>query len=282
MAKTTLSKTINVQGNEVTIYQADTEDYFSLTDIAKCRDKEAPSNVISQWMRTFNAIRYLGLWETLHNPDFKPHIYEGFKSASADPSFWMSAQKWIRETNAIGIVSKAGRYGGGTFAHSDIAFKFAAWISAEFELYLVTEFKRLKAEEHQRLSQEWNLQRTISKINYRIHTDAIKAHIIPPLVTKEQSKIIYASEADVLNVALFGKTAKQWRSENQGADGNIRDEATLEQLIVLSNMESINALLIKQGLPQPERLIQLNQVAITQMTSLLGDGRIKRLNDSAT
>ena len=282
MAKTTLSKTINVQGNEVTIYQADTEDYFSLTDIAKCRDKEAPSNVISQWMRTFNAIRYLGLWETLHNPDFKPHIYEGFKSASADPSFWMSAQKWIRETNAIGIVSKAGRYGGGTFAHSDIAFKFAAWISAEFELYLVTEFKRLKAEEYQRLSQEWNLQRTISKINYRIHTDAIKAHIIPPLVTKEQSKIIYASEADVLNVALFGKTAKQWRSENQGADGNIRDEATLEQLIVLSNMESINALLIKQGLPQPERLIQLNQVAITQMTSLLGDGRIKRLNDSAT
>jgi len=192
----------------------------------------------------------------------------------------MLAQKWIKETNAIGIVSKSGRYGGGTFAHSDIAFKFAAWISVEFELYLVTEFKRLKTEEQQRLSQEWNLQRTISKINYRIHTDAIKEHIIPPVVTKAQANMIYASEADVLNVALFGKTAKQWRDEGNSTTGNIRNEATLEQLIVLSNMESINALLIKQGLPQSERLVQLNQVAITQMTSLIGDDRIKRLSNS--
>jgi hypothetical protein len=253
MTKTTKNKTISVQGNEIAVLQADAEDYISLTDIAKYRDAENPSNVISLWLRTFNTIRYLGLWETLHNPDFKPHIYEGFKTESADPSFWMSAQKWIKETNAIGIVSKSGRYGGGTFAHSDIAFKFAAWISAEFELYLVAEFKRLKVEEQQRLSYEWDLQRTLAKINYRIHTDAIKAHIIPPEITKVQANAVYASEADLLNVALFGKTAAEWRNANPNAEGNIRDEATLEQLIVLSNMESINALLIRQGLSQPER-----------------------------
>jgi hypothetical protein len=225
MSKTTKNKTINVQGNEVTVYQNKTEDYISLTDIAKYRDNDNPSNVISLWLRTFNTIRYLGLWETLHNPDFKPHIYEGFKNESADPSFWMSAQKWIKETNALGIISKSGRYGGGTFAHSDIAFKFAAWISAEFELYLVTEFKRLKAEEQQRLSLEWNLQRTISKINYRIHTDAIKEHIVPPSITKAQTNAVYASEADLLNVALFGKTAGEWRvgKTNTKSNGNIRD-----------------------------------------------------------
>jgi hypothetical protein len=190
----------------------------------------------------------------------------------------MSAQKWINETNAIGMISKSGRYGGGTFAHSDIAFKFASWISAEFELYLVTEFKRLKEDEQHRLSLEWNLQRTLAKVNYRIHTDAIKEHIIPPAVTKEQATSIYASEADVLNVALFGKTAQQWRIEHPESSGNIRDEATLEQLVVLSNMESINALLIRQGLEQGDRLLQLNRTAITQLTSLSGNLHIRQLS----
>ena len=268
---------IIVKGTEIIFFKKEQEDYISLTDIAKTRDAENPSQIISLWMRTYSTIEYLGLWEMLFNPNFNPHIYEGFKIESAKPHFWMSAQKWINETNAIGITSKSGRYGGGTFANSDIAFKFAGWISAEFELYLVTEFKRLKRDENQRLSLEWNLQRTLSKINYRIHTDAIKDGIIPQLVSKEQTMFVYASEADLLNVALFGKTAKQWRDENPDKDGNIRDYASLEQLVVLSNMESINALLIRQGLPQGERLIQLNNTAITQMQSLVGNRDFKKL-----
>jgi len=250
---------INVKGKEIVLFTHEAEDYISITDIAKYRDAENPSQIISIWLRTYSTIEYLGLWETLHNSDFKPHIYEGFKNESAKPHFWMSPQKWIKETSAIGITSKSGRHGGGTFAHSDIAFKFAAWLSAEFELYLITEFKRLKSDEQKRLSAEWNLQRTLAKINYRIHTDAIKAHIIPAVVTEKQSSFVYASEADLLNVALFGKTAAEWRAKNPNIEGNIRDNATLEQLVVLSNMESINALLIRQGLPQNERLIQLNE-----------------------
>lgn len=269
-------ETINVQGTEIALLAKEKEDYISLTDIAKYRDSENPSQIISLWLRTYSTIEYLGLWERLNNPDFKPHIYEGFKNESAKPHFWMSPQKWINETNSIGMISKSGRYGGGTFAHSDIAFKFAAWISAEFELYLITEFKRLKQDEQQRLSLEWNLQRTLSKINYRIHTDAIKEHIVPAKVTKEQAYAVYASEADLLNVALFGKTAQQWRNENNESKGNIRDQATLEQLVVLSNMESINALLIRQGLIQAERLLQLNSVAITQMESLLNSNSLQK------
>jgi hypothetical protein len=268
---------INVQGTEIIFFSKETEDYISLTDIAKVRDDENPSQVISLWLRTYNTIEYIGLWEILNNPNFKPHIYEGFKAESAKPHFWMSAQKWINETNATGISSKSGRYGGGTFAHSDIAFKFAGWISAEFELYLVTEFKRLKREENQRLSLEWNLQRTLSKVNYRIHTDAIKDEIIPKIITKEQTVFVYANEADLLNVALFGITAKEWREQNPELKGNVRDYASLEQLVVLSNMESINALLIRQGLPQSERLIQLNSTAITQMRSLVKNKDFKQL-----
>ena len=245
--------------------------------MAKYRDSKNPSQIISLWLRTYSTIEYLGLWEMLNNPNFKPHIYEGFKNESAKPHFWMSPQKWINETEAIGMISKSGRYGGGTFAHSDIAFKFAAWISAEFELYLVTEFKRLKQDEQRRLSLEWNLQRTLSKINYRIHTDAIKEHIIPNIVTKEQIAYTYAEEADLLNVALFGMTAKQWRGANPDLKGNVRDYATLEQLVVLSNMEGINALLIRQQLTQGERLVQLNNVAITQMRSLVENRNLKRL-----
>jgi hypothetical protein len=270
-------KTINVKGTEIVLFARETADYISLTDIAKYRNAENPSQVISLWLRTYSTIEYLGLWETLHNPGFNPHIYEGFKNESAKPHFWMSPQKWIKETSAIGITSKSGRYGGGTFAHSDIAFKFAAWLSAEFELYLITEFKRLKADEQQRLSAEWSLQRTLAKINYRIHTDAIKEHIIPSVVTERQSSFVYASEADLLNVALFGKTAAEWRIENPDAKGNIRDEATLSQLVVLSNLESINALLIRDGLSQKERLLRLNAIAIVQLKSLLAHDSIKQL-----
>ncbi|MCL2156448.1 MAG: KilA-N domain-containing protein [Methanobrevibacter sp.] len=260
---------ITVKGTDVVLVSNSGEDYFSLTDIAKYRNDKNPSEIISLWLRTYSTIEYLGLWEKLNNPNFKPHIYEGFKNESAKPHFWMSPKKWITSTNAIGIISKSGRYGGGTFGHSDIAFKFASWISAEFELYLVTEFKRLKTEEQRRLSTEWNLQRTLSKINYRIHTDAIKEMITPKTVTKKQASFIYADEADMLNVALFGMTAKEWRESNPKTKGNMRDYATLEQLIVLSNMEGINALLIRQKIPQNERIIQLNNVAITQMKSLL-------------
>ena len=272
-------KTIKVKDTDIVLYQKSDEDFISLTDIAKYRNKENPTEVISLWLRTFSTIEYLGLWETLHNPNFKPHIYEGFKIQSARPSFWMSPQKWIKETNAVGIISKSGRYGG-TFAHSDIAFKFAAWISAEFELYLISEFKRLKAEEQERLSSGWNLQRTLAKINYHIHTDAIKEHLIPNIVSDKQKSITYANEADLLNVALFGKTATEFRAENPDAKGNIRDEATLEQLVVLSNLESINALLIRDGLSQSDRLEKLNKIAIEQLKSLLAHKTIKELKAS--
>jgi hypothetical protein len=272
------SEVISVQGTVVSITQINKDDYISLTDLAKYRDANDPSRIISLWMRTYSTIEYLGLWEMLYNPDFNPHIYEGFKAESAKPSFWISPKQWIKETGAIGVTSKSGRYGGGTFAHTDIAFKFASWLSAEFELYLIKEYQRLKIEEQQRLSLEWNLRRTLAKINYRIHTDAIKEQIIPPTVTKAQAGIIYASEADMLNVALFGKTAGQWRNENPDTKGNIRDVASLEQLIVLSNLESINALLIRDGIEQGERLVRLNQVAITQLTSLLGNEQIKKLS----
>ncbi len=257
---------ITVQNTEIAFYKKDAEDYISLTDIAKIRDKENPSQIISLWLRTYSTIEYLGLWEMLNNLNFKPHIYEGFKKESAKPHFWMSSQKWISETNAIGIISKSGRYGGGTYAHSDIAFKFAAWISAEFELYLITEFKRLKKEEQKQLG--WSAKRELAKINYRIHTDAIKQNLIPEELTPQQTSIVYATEADVLNVALFGKTAKQWRDENPELKGNIRDYASINELICLSNMENLNAVFINEDISQKERLIKLNKIAIQQMSVL--------------
>jgi hypothetical protein len=257
---------IIVKDTEIVFYKKEQEDYISLTDIAKVRDKENPSQIISLWLRTYSTIEYLGLWEMLNNPNFNPHIYEGFKNESAKPHFWMSPQKWIVETNAIGMTSKSGRYGGGTYAHSDIAFKFAAWISAEFELYLVTEFKRLKIEEQKALG--WSAKRELAKINYHIHTDAIKHNLIPLELTSQQTSIIYAHEADVLNVALFGITAKEWRDENPNLKGNIRDYATINELICLSNMENINAVLINDALSQRDRLIKLNQIAIQQMRVL--------------
>ncbi len=266
---------ITVQGTEITVISEKNSDYISLTDIARVKNPDA-NGVIANWMRNRNTIEYLGIWEYLYNPHFKPLEFEGFKNEAGSNAFTLSPQRWIESTNAVGIVSKSGRYGG-TFAHKDIAFKFASWISVEFELYVVKEFQRLKEDETRTKSLEWNLQRTLSKINYRIHTDAIKDEIIPKMVSKEQTMFVYANEADLLNVALFGKTAKEWRDENPNDKGNIRDYATLEQLVVLSNMESINALLIRQGLPQGERLVQLNSVAITQMRSLTSNRDLKKL-----
>ena len=234
------------------------------------------ADVIKNWIRTRTTLEFLGTWEQLYNPNFNVVEFDHFKMQAGLPSFVLSTGEWITKTNAIGIYVKQGKYGG-TYAHKDIAFEFGSAISAVFRLFLIKEFQRLKEDEQQAKSLEWDLQRTLSKINYRIHTDAIKEHIIPNIVTKEQILYTYAEEADLLNVALFGKTAKQWRDENPDQKGNIRDYATLEQLVVLSNMESINALLIRQELPQNQRLVELNKVAITQMRSLAGYTNLKRL-----
>lgn len=270
------SSKIIVQETEITFINKEIGEYISLTDIAKYRNSREPFSVINNWMRSRSTIEFLGLWEKLNNLDFKPIEFERFKNEAGSNYFVLSPQRWIESTNATGIISKSGRYGG-TFAHTDIAFEFASWISSEFKLYLITEFKRLKQDENYRLQLEWNLQRTISKINYRIHTDAIKENLIPQEITKQQASFVYANEADLLNVALFGITAKEWRDNNPDQKGNIRDYATLEQLVVLSNMEGINALLIQQGLTQSDRLIQLNKVAITQMKSLIESKAIKKL-----
>jgi len=252
---------INVQQTDVTILQINETDYISLTDIAKFKSNE-PTDVIANWMRNRNTIEYLGVWETLYNPNFKPLEFEGFKKEAGLNAFTLSPQKWIDSTKARGIVSKSGRYGG-TFAHKDIAFKFASWISIEFELYFIKEFQRLKEEEQKQIG--WTAKRELAKINYHIHTDAIKQHLIPTELTKEQISVVYASEADVLNMALYGITAKQWREANPELKGNIRDYSTINELICLSNMENINAVLINDGVSQQERLIRLNKIAIQQM-----------------
>jgi hypothetical protein len=271
-------KTLNARGYQITLLnRTNQDDYFSLTDIAKYKSN-APDDVIKNWMRNLDTIEFLGLWETLNNPNFKPVEFDGFRREAGHNAFVLSPKKWADSTGAIGIHSKAGRHGG-TFAHVDIAMEFASWVSPEFKLYIIRDYQRIKLEEKQRLSLEWSLQRTLAKINYRIHTDAIKEQIIPPEIAKSKANSIYASEADLLNVALFGKTAAEWRDAHPEAKGNIRDEATLEQLIVLSNLESINALLIRQNLPQNERIILLNQAAIAQLTSLVKNEHIKRLGD---
>ena len=267
MGKTIIKETIHAKGIDIGIYTTDFENEFiSLTDIAKYKSDD-PTAVIQNWMRNRDVIEFLGLWESLHNPDFKPLEFEGFRNQAGANAFTMSPKKWIDATQAIGIISKSGRYGG-TFAHSDIAFEFASWISPEFKLYIIKDYRRLKYEENSRLSLNWNLNREISKLNYRIHTDAIKSNLIPPELTPEQISFTYASEADLLNVALFGKTAKQWRTENPDKKGNIRDYATLNQLLVLANMESYNAILIEQGKSQPERLISLHDLAVRQMHTM--------------
>ena len=249
-------------------------DYISITDIAKLKNATDPNGVIANWMRNRNTVEFLGLWETLYNPKFNPFEFEGFRKLAGLNAFTLSPSRWIEATRAIGLHSHAGRYGG-TFAQPDIAFEFATWISVEFRLYLVKEFQRLKAEEQKQLG--WTAKRELSKINYRIHTDAIQHNLIPQEVTPAQAGLIYAEEADVLNVALFGMTAKQWREANPDLKGNIRDYATINELICLSNMESINSVLINDGIPQGERLIKLNQIAIQQMIVLQGDNHRRLL-----
>ena len=267
MAGKTIKETIHAKGMEIGIYTTDFENEFiSLTDIAKYKSDD-PTAVIQNWMRNRDVIEFLGLWESLHNDDFKHLEFEVFRNQAGANAFTMSPKKWIDATNAIGIVSKSGRYGG-TFAHSDIAFEFASWISPEFKLYIIKDYKRLKTKENSRLSLNWNLNREISKLNYRIHTDAIKANLLPPELTREQISFTYASEADMLNVALFGKTAKEWREENTDKKGNIRDYATLNQLLVLANMESYNAILIEQGKKQSERVVALRELAVKQMQTM--------------
>ena len=255
---------INVQQTDVTILKINEDDYISLTDIAKFKSDD-PTAVIANWMRNRNTIEYLGIWEILYNPDFKPLEFEGFRNEAGLNAFTMSPQKWIEATNAKGMISKSGRYGG-SFAHKDIAFKFAAWISIEFELYFIKEFQRLKEEEQKQLG--WSAKRELSKINYHIHTDAIKQNLVPAELTSQQISYVYANEADVLNVALFGVTAKQWRDANPDLKGNIRDYANINELICLSNMENLNAVFINENMSQPERLVKLNQIAIQQMNVL--------------
>ncbi len=233
--------------------------------------------MIAHWLSTKFTIEFMGLWEQLNNPGFNVTEFSNIKNEAGSNGFILSPKPWIEKTAAIGIISKPGRYGGGTFAHKDIAFEFASWISAAFKLYFIKEFQRLKDAESDRLKLNWNLQRTLAKVNYHIHTDAIKENLIPKELSKTQVSFVYANEADLLNVALFGITAKQWRDTNPDAIGNIRDEATIEQLVVLSNLESINAVLIHQGKAQPERLLQLNTIAITQMRSLFNSKQIKKL-----
>ena len=265
MAKVTKEQ-ISAKGFAIQIYTEDFKnDYISLTDIARYKSDE-PFIVINNWLRSKDTIEFLGLWESMNNINFKPIEFDRFKNEAGSNAFTLSPQKWIEKTNAIGIVCKSGRYGG-TFAHSDIVMEFASWISAEFKLYIIQDYKRLKSDENSRLSLNWNLNREISKIHYKIHTDAIKTYLLNDL-TESQLGFKYASEADMLNVALFNKTAKQWREENSNLKGNMRDYASLNELLVLANMESYNAVLIEKGLSQKERMIELRKLARTQIISL--------------
>lgn len=259
--------TVDVQGTTVSFVSSGSEDFISLTDIAKYKNPDHADDVIRNWIRSRNTIEFLGIWERLNNPDFNPVEFDGIRFQTGLNSFTLTPKQWIEKTRATGIVSRAGRYGG-TYAHKDIAFEFASWVSVEFKLYLIKEFQHLKEDENRRLSLTWNLNRTLSKLNYRIHTDAIREHLIPPKITQAQAAITYASEADLLNMALFGLTAKEWRDVNPKLDGNMRDHATVEQLLVLANIEGMNAEFIHMNLPPGDRLKRLNQIAIRQMQTL--------------
>jgi hypothetical protein len=265
---------LQVQGSSINVLSKENGDYISLTDMV--RNFDGGSALIEQWLKNKDTVLFLGVWEQINNPGFNSLEFEGIRNEAGRNSFYLSAKKWIDLTQATGLIASAGRYGG-TYAHKDIAFEFGSWLSPEFKLYLITEFQRLKDEENDRLKLGWNLQRTLAKINYRIQTDAIRDILIPPTLSKKHIVLKYASEADLLNVALFGKTAKEWRDANPKADGNIRDQASIEQLVVLTNLESLNSVLIRQGLSQPDRLQRLNQIAISQMTTLLASNTVKRL-----
>ena len=263
---------LTVKGADIRIITGKQQDYISLTDIARYKKRERTDDLIRNWIRNRNTVEFIGIWEQLNNPDFKPVEFDGFRKKAGLNSFTLTPKQWIEKTNAIGIVSKAGRYGG-TYAHKDIAFEFATWISVEFKLYLIKEFQRLKDEERKQLG--WDIRWNLTKINYRIHTDAIKENLIPITLNKQQISYVYASEADILNMALFGKTAAQWRAENPDETGNIRDFANVSQLVCLSNLENLNAVFINEGLEQAERLTRLNQIAIQQMRILV-EGRTTR------
>jgi len=269
-----INRKIEVLGIPVAVTTAESGDYLSLTDMLKAKDGDF---FISDWLRNRNTVEFLGIWESVYNPDFNYGEFALIRSQAGLNSYKISVKEWVEKTHAIGLQAKAGRYGG-TYAHKDIAFEFGMWISAEFKIYLIKEFQRLKDEENDRLKLGWNLQRTLAKINYRIHTDAIKETLIPPAVTKIQASLVYSNEADLLNVALFGQTARQWRDANPDAGGNIRDHASIEQLVVLTNLESLNSVFLRQGLPATERLLKLNEIAITQMRTLLANISVKRLS----
>jgi hypothetical protein len=272
----TKKQKIVVKGTEISVIKIQNNDYISLTDMLKAKDGDF---FISDWLRNRNTVEFLGIWESVYNPDFNYGEFAIIKSQAGLHNYKISVKEWAAKTKAIGLKAAAGRYGG-TYAHKDIAFEFGMWVSAEFKIYLIKEFQRLKEGENNRLKLEWNLQRTLAKVNYRIHTDAIKKKLIPSELTKQQSQVVYANEADILNVSLFGLTAKEWRDANPAlSEGNIRDYATIEQLVVLSNLESINSVLIHQGIGQSNRLRQLNQIAIAQMKSLLSSSGLKRLKD---
>jgi hypothetical protein len=270
-------KKINAQGIQVYAFIQNNNDYISLTDIARYRDKERTDYIIQNWMRNYSTIEFLGIWEKINNPNFKPIEFEGFKNAAGSNSFSLTPTRWINAVDAIGLISRSGRHGGGTFAHKDIAFEFATWISPEFKLYLIKEFQRLKEVESKKLALGWDVKRHLTKINYRIHTDAIKENLLPKALTKKEMSNIYASEADILNMALFGQTAKEWRDSHKGQEGNIRDYADVLQLIVLANLETLNATFINQDISQSKRLESLNQIAISQISSLLKNNSLKKL-----
>lgn len=271
------NRKINVLSTEVTVKALDEDNYISLTDIARHKDSKRTDYIIQNWLRNRNTIEFLGIWEHLNNPKFNPIEFDGIRKQAGLNSFILTAKRWIAATNAIGIISKAGRYGG-TFAHQDIAFEFASWVSVEFKLYLIKEFQRLKDEERKQLG--WDIRRNLTKINYRIHTDAIQTHLIPPELTKSQINLVYATEADLLNMALFGITAKQWRKDNPNEKGNIRDTANICQLVCLANLETLNAHFIQEGLTQPERLQKLNSIAIQQMQLLIENSSLKQLGEN--
>jgi hypothetical protein len=268
---------ITVLSKDITLYTQNDEDFICITDIARYKDADGTDDLIRNWLRNRNTVEFLGIWEQLNNPGFNPVEFDGFRKQAGLNSFTLTPKQWIEKTGAIGIVSKPGRYGG-TYAHKDIAFEFASWISVEFKLYLIKEFQRLKDEELKQLG--WDIRRNLTKINYRIHTDAIKENLIPPELSSSQINLVYASEADTLNMALFGKTAKQWRDENPDKKGNIRDDANVSQLVCLANLESLNAHFIQEGLSQNIRLEKLNKIAIHQMRLLTEDRNIKKLESN--
>ena len=279
MANKNVQGVIHADGIDIAVVTSigNEDDYISLTDIAKYHNPELPGYVIQNWMRNRSTIEFLGLWEKLNNPQFNCLEFEAIKQAAGSNSFAMTPKKWIGDTGAIGIISKQGRYAA-TLAQKDIAFEFASWISPEFKLYIIKDYQRLKGDESHRLALEWNVKRILASTNYRIHTDAIKANLIPPDLPKYQQGFVYADEADVLNVALFGKTAKQWRTENPNLKGNMRDYATIEQLLVMTNLEAVNALLLEKGIPQRERLEQLRNMAVRQLETLTGSAGAQKLN----